>query len=357
MKRWRALGRSTEAFITGWGRYGAERLVASVAQRSPALIARGTARTVGFMDAILTPRSVRFIRELSATHEFSLLTQIRLALARSQVDYLEIAQLVRLSDARDAQSMAHKNGEEVLRHIAAGRPVLVVGVHFPFYHGVCRPMSLATGQALAIGKLVPSGNWRTGIGAITEDFCMNHVVYPAVSRLGEVMYVTWQPQDDMRTARALVRKARQPGFVGVILIDAPGAEWDEFVRPFAGFESRGFPLGAVRMAALAGCAVVPLVAVPGKRGTTNLHWGRLIGPDEVRERDPQAVMSEMVDHLEWGVGAFRFAYGPSAGIERRWDSASGLWTSRHPGAASVESQVARDGDERESSAPVASTTR
>ncbi len=123
-------------------------------------------------------------------------------------------------------------------------------------------------------------------------------------------------------AATLYANLRKPGNVAVITIDTP---WQRkgpgsFARPFAGFKSLGFSLGAIGLARLAQCAIISCIIWRENDGTVVLDWGDPIRPAlRGTKVEDISIMNKLLDRLEVAIGRRPTQYLLEICGQRRWN--------------------------------------
>ena len=132
-------------------------------------------------------------------------------------------------------------------------------------------------------------------------------------------------QQDVQTA--LLARLAEGGTTGAaiaidIVWERPGA----LRLPFAGYLDRPFAKGAARIARLAQVPVGVLVAERTGRRSVRLHFGDMIQPPAIDDKESDKVVTATLVHeLERQVGRFRGQYPHPIGWQRRWDAQSEEW--------------------------------
>lgn len=128
----------------------------------------------------------------------------------------------------------------------------------------------------------------------------------------------------------LLRRLRTPDGAAIIAADAlwPKQAPGGIERPFAGYATSTYALGAARLARLSQCPVVTCVPYLDKDGVIILEWGRLIAPPARDDEEADLRITNIIlDTIERAIGRRPGQYVLPFGHERRWDSVAGRWVS------------------------------
>lgn len=222
---------------------------------------------------------------------------------------------------------------DVEAHLRAGRPLVIVGVHFSFAFSYATASRLRDLQLEVQG---PGAVFATVVAAeappgrhpgIQLDRLRSRLMEHALQTVGagapSVHHIRVSPDRAASTAMQLVRDTRAPGSVVMITLDREWTSGSAYRRPFAGFDSWGLSTGWARLATAADAGVVAISPSPAPGG--GVEWS----PLRLARDFPtiEALVDHFADDLERRIGRFPTGYQLALGRPRRWDAASDSWVS------------------------------
>jgi hypothetical protein len=337
--------------VVEWGRFGAERCVLMpAASHLPAEFGQRVAGMIGRADAAIPLETRNYLRrDLAAAtgvrgRALGDLLRERLAVPRRDLAW---RQRFRLGYEEFADwEVIEQNAGPVQELIAAKVSFVLAGAHFPAAAADLRHKILprlgrevhgeTPGRSLNPFELRRRMDSQTDEGA-GEGLMHMQTGGRFAPELMALMPDLWGRQTDWASTppfpdvqEKLLDELRRPGSVNQILVDAHWEKPNAYRRPFAGIAERGFALGAARIARIAQCPVVPLVAVLGPSPRSVIYeWGDPIWPGVVDDTaNDRKVIDAALDFLEQGVARYPTQYLHPIGHERHWDASQAAWVER-----------------------------
>lgn len=248
-------------------------------------------------------------------------------LARHMRDYVIVKRVVAGREDPRARRIVEKNSAGVQSLREAGKPYIVAAAHF-----TREALFAMSAPAITPAKPVsltnhPPTDVHTWLDRRAQiQFGTATDAAGAWGRHHELVFIGVDPLP-MRTLRKRLRQGDHVVFVHVDWF------WDRtpagsFERPFAAHGTRVFALGAAQLAREADCPIVSCVYSVQADGSLLLEWGSPVRNDGEGTESDIAVMNQLLDSLELGVGDRPTQYLLDIGRGRKWNSRERRWEDR-----------------------------
>ncbi len=273
------------------------------------------------------------VREFRAAFNVRFARALALAVRWNSARYREFLSQQRIILGFDTQRsvvLHHANYEPVREHLAQGGSLVLALAHF------CRDDILhasINNETLPLPiKFLVGGPPRAG----GPDSWRAAAQYSQIQRA----LLAYRPEGlelvqlgrNVAVPASAVRHLRTGGIVA-LMVDTTWSpqKGPALIRPFAGFQSQAFAVGAGALARVGRCPVVLCLPRRLPNGSILLQWSELIAAPAADDARAQlAVTDRLLDLIEAEVGRNPSEYIFPCGAERRWDFATQAWANRPP---------------------------
>ena len=317
--------RKARVWVADMLRYLALRGFVAVADHTPRRVSGAGVELLAGLECLLSSRGRAFRAESRLLFGASRRDAFGTARRTIRNQYLDLLDIRRVSTGREDVSrweVEEFGRDEIDQLLSTRTPFLIVGGHFGY--APILPLAATFPALIATGGVDPIEPFQLRGDVLLRRLMMG-MVHGLVHTLrpGEVS-LAYVGQEDVQTR--LLRTLSMPGGVGYLSLDIEWKKPNAHVRPFCGYSSRRFALGAVRIARL---AQVPLVLIVGQRTGTRgsrIHYsGPYYPPARADAAGDTGTLDGLVDELERYVARFREDYPHPLGWERLWSATSERW--------------------------------
>lgn len=316
--------------VAEWVRYFLDALlIIPAAKRLPLPVALAAADAVGWLGALTPGHASRTVRaEMTASTGATGWAAMRLTAQRLAAGRRRLVYRWRIAEGRERPedwTVIETGSEQVRALQAAGTPFIFATAHFTsgvgrLFRDALLPERVTVASERPF-RLSPF-DLRRRARSPQDRAPKKRIEIESHWMRG----YDWTNAPRTSAQRSMLETLSRPGGLVSIYVDAPWAKPDAYVRPFAGYASRSFALGAARTARLAQCPIVPGIVTLGESPrTVYIECGPLIAPPPAdaaaSDRD---TLDQLLDWLELAVARHPIQYQES-GSERRWDAEAGAW--------------------------------